>query len=371
DYARRLDAVATHLESAIARDAHSGRGLCEYALGRLLKIYPRSDDSAGTIGARVADIARLHAHACALAPPGKPLGKMLLSLQQKDDWGMFPLDDYWLALGADGQADYATRVLAEFGTLPQNPSEQSRWNESFGIARRTEALARASGDFELLQRVLRRHLAYPLDHLRVYESLCEFGRAREAQAWIENAVKRFPDDDGLRGALAQCLAGAGFDEDAMNQAWHAFRLRPVKQNWDLLKRISGTQWAAWRGRVLEHVGSTEHGDASHRISLLEHDGDINAAVALARDSEVRLDVLERLARQLQRDQPLLSGEFELRIARMQMAQLQPNCYAALVATVKRAMRCLPAEHWKPLVADVRAEHGLKSKLMRLLDEANL
>ena len=371
DYAHRLDAVVAQLESVIARDADTGRTLCEYALGRLLKIYARSDDSAGAIGDQIGNIAQLHARACAAAPPGKALSKALLSLQHKDDWGMFALDSYWSALGPDGQADYGKCVVAEFETLPQGTSDEERWNESFSIARRTEAFARASGDFELLQRVLRRHLSHPRDHLRVLESLSEFGRPREALAWAEQAVKRFPGDEGLRGALAECLASAGLDEDAMEQAWQAFCSRPVCANWDLLKRFGGGQWPAWRTRMLEHVASLEHGDASQRITLLEHDDDFEGAVTLASETKVRPDLLEHLARRLEQDQPSLAGAFHLRIARIWLTDVQPSRYVALVRALQRASRCLPADQYKPVVAGVRAEHARKIKLMRLLDDAAL
>jgi tetratricopeptide (TPR) repeat protein len=372
-YARRLEAVTAQLEDAIARDADVGRRLCEYAVGRLLKIYERSDDSAGGIGQRLREFAELHVRACTVAPPpGKALAKWLHELQPNDDWNIFALDVYWELLGSDGQAEYGRRAIAQFQKLPKNPTEDSRWSaETFGIMRTTEAFARASGDFDLLQRVLRRHLSQPHDFLGVLQSLREFDRSREALDWAEQAVKRFPDDAGLRNALAECLAAAGLDDDAADQAWRAFCLRPDTQRWDALKRITGKQWPTWRERSLTHVASRERDDASLRAQLLEHDGDFAAAVALAGECRMRPDVLERLARGLERSAPVLAGEFYMRIAHLQAPQVDYSRYTDLVRTLQSAARCLAAEQWKPFVAKLRAEHGRKSKLMKLLVEAGL
>ncbi len=371
DYARRLDAVVEQLKGAIARDAAAGRALCEYALGRLLRIYARSDDSAGGIGDQLQSMAELHVHACHAAPPGKAFAKTLFALQQKDEWGLFPLDAYWNALGADGQADYGRRAVAEFEKLPQKPAAGQRCSEHFGALRRLEAFARVTGDFDLLQRVLRRHLVQPHDHLRVLKSLQQFGRAREALAWAEQTVKRFPDDVGARNALADCLAAAGLDDEAIEHAWQGFRLQPQKDNWDALKRMAGAQWPIWRERALAEVAAHGQGDATHRATLLEHDGDLDAAVAVAQESGIRPDVLERLASFIERDNPALAGQFRLRIVRLLLQRVHSGNYVALVLALRRAVRCLPPEEFRPLVAQVRAEHARKPRLIEMLDAAGL
>ncbi len=370
-YARRLGTVVAQLEDAITRDASAGRGLCEYTIGRLLKIYGRSDDSGGSIGEQLHAIAALHARACAASPPGKALAKSLLALQHKDDWGLFPLHAYWNALGVDGQADYGRRIAADFATLPASPSDEARWGEAFGIERRAEDFARASGEFEFLQRVLRRHLSRPPDYLRVLESLNEFGRAREALAWAELSVKQFPKDQGLRTALAECLSSAGLEDDAIEQSWQAFYLRPDTGNWDRLKRMAAAQWSSWRERALAEIAARERDESSHRVVLLEHDGDLDAAVALARECKIQPDVLATLAHRIERDTPLVAGAFHLRIARLQLQHVDPSRYVALVRTLQHVARCLPEADWKPVVAHVRAEHARKTKLIKLLDAARL
>lgn len=372
-YAQRLDAAIAQLESQLARDADACRTLCEYALGRLFGIYERSDDSGGAIGDCLYRIAQLHTCACAAAPPGKALAKTLFALQQKDGWDMLALKNYWSILGGDGQHAYAKLIAAELDRVPDKPREQERYGENFGILRRAENYARCAGDFELLQRLLRRDLSHAGGYLRVLESLREFGKQREALNWAEGAVKRFPGDGRLREALSECLVAAGLGEEALEQTWQAFRLRPGNDSWDALKRVSGKDWKRWRERALAEMAAREPGDAGIRVGLLMHDGDFPAAVALAQTQSVWPSTLETLARKIERDQPRVAGGFYLRIADY---QLQQTCvtsakYPGVVALLMRYAKLVDAAESKPKLVAMRATYARKPKLMQLLDEAGL
>lgn len=200
--------------SALAVEAH---GTETYRL-----VYGNSNDSAGAIGDGMGEIAAWHAQASAASSPGKALGKSLHALQVRDGWGMLQRTTYRDALGPPGQAEYGRLVPAELERLPA-PKADERYGESFEVVRRAETLARCSGDFDLLQRVLRRDLSHSHDHLRLLESLRESGRAREALAWAKAAVKRFPDDGRLRAVLADCLIESGMDEEALEQTIRDWR----------------------------------------------------------------------------------------------------------------------------------------------------
>lgn len=371
DYAWRLDAAIEQLQDMLPRDPGECRALCEYALGRLFKIYGNSDDSAGAIGEVMEAIAELYAQACAATRPGKALARTLYTLQGKDGWGVLSLASYWNALDPQGQAEYSRLVVAEFQQLPE-PKAGEHFGEGFEVCRRTEELARCAGDFELLQRVLRRDLSHGYQHFRVLESLREFGRAREALAWAEAAVKRFPDEGRLRAVLSECLAEAGMNEEALEQAWLRFRQHPGDDEWDALKRMAGKTWPHWRQRALDDVAAHERGHATLRTRLLLHDGDRVAAVTLAHEHAVSADVLLELAKRLRRSDPITAGAFYLRLARQQAEKLgYANEYPRLVAYLKEASKLLPAAQWQPFLAAVRAQHARKTKLMRLLTQAGL
>ena len=372
DYASRLDAAIEQLRDLLQRDPDECRILCEYAMKRLFKLVERCDDSAGALGDRMHEIADLHAQACVAAPPGKPLAKILHALQRLDDWNMLPLARYWDALDPQGQATYSRLVMNEYDNLPP-PVPRAFDHTGFGVCRRVEALARCSGDFELLQRILRRDLSGAHQHLRVLESLREFGRAREAMAWAESAVKRFPDDDRLRAALAECLAEAGMQDEALEQDWLRFRQRPIPACWDALKRRAGAAWSSsWRERALVIAEERENGQASLRVELLTHDGDLEAAVALARSHPVMPGYLLALASRVKRNDPAAAGSFYLRVAKLQAKQLSgPRDYKSLVESLVQTSKLLSPSEWRPLVTEVRAGHARKSKLMAMLDKAGL
>ncbi|MFZ2207995.1 MAG: SWIM zinc finger family protein [Porticoccaceae bacterium] len=368
-YADNLGAAIAVLEGRLGEDPGQCRELCEYALGRLLRIYARADDSAGAIGERLGEVARLHLRACIALPPGKALARPLYALQCKDEWGTLRLTDYWQSLGAAGQADYGRLIDAELAELPATPREEDRWGEPFHIRARAQAYARCAGDFELLQRVLRWDLAKPYDYLMVLESLREFGREREALAWAEQAVKRFPRDQRLRAALVGCLRTAGLDEEALDQCWQSFCLRPDSGSWDDLKRTAGEQWSQWRPRALDAVAAK---DPDLQLELLRHDGDLAGAVAVAHAHPVWPQTLFRLARDLERDDPVTAGAFYLRLVEAEARELRSaSQYATLVKYLKRASAVLPAERWQQAVAAVRATHARKTKLLSLLDKAGL
>jgi SWIM zinc finger len=373
-YAQRLDAAIAQLEDQLACDPAACRELCGYALARLFKVFRRCDDSHGEIGDRTHAVAQLHARACTAAPPGKALARPLFALQQHDEWGLLPLAAYWEALGGDGQLAYGNLIAGELDRLPAQPDSHDRYgSETFSILRRAEAYARCSGDFELLQRILRHDLRYPHDHLRVIESLREFGREREALAFAEDSVKRCPDSPDLRAALATCLQDAGLDEESLEQVWRAFRMRQHEEQWDALKHAAGVDWPAWRERALAEVASRERGEVGHRVQLLVHDGDLDAAVALARVHPVRIDILEALARRIERGQAPVAGRFYLRVAevRLQEPYITSAKYPGVVALLKRCAKLAPDAEWRPKVAEIRDTHGKKRKLMALLEEAGL
>ena len=371
DYGRRLRAGIDLLNEALQRDPVECRALCEYTLKRLFKLIERVDDSAGAVGDCMAEIAGIHAQACDAAPPGKALVKPLLALQAQDDWRLLPIARYWKALGPAGQAAYAKQVIAAFEQLP--PVKPGGWDsEGFTVCDRAEALARFMGDFDLLQRVLRRDLSNPRQHLRVLESLHAFGRAREALVFAEAAVKRFPKEASLREALARCLTEAGLTEEAMEQQWAAFVHQPDEHTWDALKKSAGAAWPQWREKALAQVTESANEPAGLRIVLLTHDDAIADAIALARSKPVVHYALQRLADKARRVDKNAAAEFYLHLAKPCAERLHgASQYKAMVDLLAQSAKCVQTDALQAFVAEIRGSHGRKPKLMAMLDEAGL
>jgi hypothetical protein len=121
------------------------------------------------------------------------------------------------------------------------------------------------------------------------------------------------------------------------------------------------------------AASRERGEVGHRVQLLVHDGDFDAAMALAQAHPVRIDILEALARRIERGQAPVAGRFYLRVAeaRLQEPYITSAKYPGVVALLKRCAKLAPDAEWRPKVAGIRDTHGKKRKLMALLDEAGL
>lgn len=374
-FARRLDPALAQLRTMLSRDPDGCMALCEYAFKRLARLIERCDDSAGAIGDRMREVGELHAACADAGASGKGFAARLDALQGLDQWGFLPLARYWSVLDAREQAAYAKKVLDAFEALPAPRTGRAarEWDgEAADVCARTEALARCSGDFDLLQRVLRRDLSHPYQHLRVLESLRQAGREREALAWAETAVKCFPEDDRLRRGLADCLAAAGLAEDAIEQDWQLFRQHPEPGCWAALKRRAGSNWPAWRERALAYAESLEEGHATLRINLLLHDGDLAAASDLARQHPALPGVLLEVARRVRATDPALAGSLYLRVAGVYAGQLNSSGeYLRLVDCLTNAAGCIGAEQWQPLVHELRQQHARKTRLIRELDAAGL
>ena len=372
DYAHRLGPVIAQLEAQLAAAPAAARELIEYALKRLLKVYANADDSAGAIGGCLADLARLHAQACALAAgDGSELAGMLYKLQTADQWGLFPIAEYWPALGNAGQAEYARLIAAELERLPPKPDPEGRHDSgSFYLRWRAAEYAQAARDFDLLMRVLQRDVSHPGDFLEIIEACREFKREREALQWAERGVKRFPDDARLRDALAACLHAAGLEDEAIEQHWAAFRTQPDEQHWDALKQAVKKQWPQWHTRALAALPDNPEG-ASQRVRLLIHDDDLAAALAEARARQIYPDTLLQLAQRLESGDRAAAGELYLRVARHLEPRLEYKQYPAFVQYVQRIVRLLPETAWRGWLDDVSTKHRRKTRLMEMLKDKGL
>lgn len=374
DYAHRLGPVIAQLETMLASSPAVGRELIEYALKRLLKTYANADDSAGAIGGCLAELARLHARACALAPgDGRELAKQLYLLQTSDEWGLFPVTDYWPALGQTGQTEYARLITAELEKLPPKPEPNGRHDSKhFYIRRRAADYARAARDFGLLMRVLQWDLSNGHAFIEIVEACREFKREREALQWAERGVKKFPDEARLRDLLAGCLAESGLTEEALQQNWAAFTAEPDEKHWDALKQAAAKHWPAWREKALEALAGRADGySAGQRVRLLMHDGDLDGALAEARVRRMDPETLLRLAQRIESRDGKAAGELYLRVARSLSERLDYKQYPLFARYMQRVARLSPEREWREWFDAFLVQHRRKTRLMELLKERGL
>lgn len=374
DYAYRLGPVIAQLETTLASSPAASRELIEYTLKRLLKTYANADDSAGAIGGCLTDLARLHARACTLAPgDGRDLAKQLYGLQTSDEWGLFPVADYWKALGETGQPEYARMIAAELEKLPPKPAPNSPHDsEHFYIRQRAADYARVARDFELLMRVLQWDLSNGRAFIKIIEACREFKREREALQWAERGVKNFPDEARLRDALAGCLAEAGLQEEALEQYWAAFITEADETHWDALKHAARKHWPVWRKKALDTLSGQPDGYAAgQRVRLLMHDGDLDGALTEARARRIDPETLLRLAQRIESRDGNAAGELYLRVAQSLTERLDYKQYPLFARYMQRVARLLPESDWHGWFDSFVTQHRRKTRLMELLKEKGL
>ena len=380
-FARRLDAPLRALESLLGTDPAQCLALCDYALGRLLRVYRRSDDSSGGLGERIREFAVLHQRAAEIGiGDAKAFARELFKWQQADDWDFFPLEAYWEALGEAGRTRYAALVEAEFAALPTRPAsirDVERWGEELGPVRRMEALARMQREFPTLLRVLSRDLSSGRAYEEIVLACREFGHEREALQWAERGVKAHPDSHGLRPLLAEELQRAGMTDEAADTLWHDFQRHPGESTWLRLKGAAGKDWPALRARALAHAQRREkpaadgRQDVSLRLGLLLADNDLEAARVLAASAAARPGKLETLAERIERTHPEDAAALFRRVTDSELSRADAGDYARLVERMARIVRRDPGPATRDWLVAIKSQYRTRRKLMALMDARGL
>lgn len=385
EYARMLDEMVGLLESLIESDPAACFDGCEYSIDRLLKVYQGCDDSGGMIGDQIATLAALHARVGALAADGKTLARSLYKRQTSDDWGFFPLQAYWPALGEQGQAAYAALVTADYDALPEQPAGRpgisggnfEQWAAELAVVSRMEAYAKASGDVELLLRVLQRDLSSSHSYIRLVHVCREANRFREAQSWAENGLQRFPGDIQLRTLFAEELQRVGLDEEAAELHWQNFEDRPDVRRWQALKACAGAQWPARRADALALAAAKDanpgraEATATLQVTLLMADGDLSAAVQLARVRPCDIATLESLADRCAKQWPDAAAAFYRRCVDVGLVRADAKSYKGWLAPMKKAAELMPEAERRAWLTEIRTTYKRRPKLMGLMDKHGL
>jgi len=380
DYAVELEVPLELLTNMLAPDPERCLALTEYALSRLLRVLERADDSAGAIGDCIRDFSGLHARAVAAAGmDGEQLAKSLFQLKKKDDWGLFPLADYWDALGAAGQGAYAWRVRREYAALPPEPARSTSegWIAEYPVRARYEELVRMEGDFDALIELLARDLSSGDDYQRIVAACREHGRDALALQWAERALKADPDFPGTRAMAAEEYGKAGLDEEARELLLAEVIVRPGRDSWQRLREASGEHWPALRERALAGIEGRERKlpdgwcDATVRIGLLRLDGDTDAARMLARTHTVSADELASLGEDIAQEHPADAAAFLRRAVAAHLEHADARDYAAIVPQIRRAADLDAGPETEAWLREIRRRYRPRYKLMRLMSEAGL
>ena len=377
EYARRLGVPLQLLTGLLVSDAEACREHCEYAIGRLLRVYERSDDSNGAVGERIRDFADLYARAAVRAGAD---GQALYKLKTKDDWGFFPLEAYWGSLGDRGQTVYGQRVEADYAKLA--PARASRndstpWHTEFGPVSRMEELAHVRRDCDGLLRVLSRDLSSGFSYEKIVLACRDFKRDREALQWAERGVKAHGDVPRLRVLCAEELTRAGLIDEATEMLWQDLKREMTIEAWTRLKAAAGAGWSDYRHRALAQLQKQEGAskgvqrDVTRRIELLIHDGDYAAALQAAQSASAHPRTLIALAMKLEKMQPLEAATLLRRVVDFELPRADAKTYAEEVRRIASVAHLSPGAGTQTWIAGIKERYRARRKLMGLLSAAGL
>ncbi len=390
---RRVEPLLT-LISALADEgrAQLARDLAQYTFARGLAAYMRVDDSGGSFGELLREMAALFLRTCRAAPPeSAAFGKQFFALMQADDWGLLDFADYAPLLGAPGLKAFTACAEKEWAKVPSYGPEHryDRYRQTgtsyYGITMIMEALARAAGDIDRLIAIKSRDLSSPYHFLGIAEALAEAGRHDEALAWAERGQHAFTDrpDARLTAFLTAEYGRRGRHEEALALAWESWISAPTLESYQHLlacaERAANT--ALWRAKARAWLradllkpasgGRARATDGrSLLVQILLSENENAGALAEARTGGCRQDLWFQIAARCERDQPLEAADIYRQHldAIVQRGKKSSYDYAAsLTVKIGKLMHAgQRADEFAQWLTDLRARHkGRRNFLQRL------
>lgn len=376
--------------------------LCEYALGRVDVEMSRIDDSSGYFREIVAELEGLHHDGCVASRPDPvALARRLVDIEIGTSWDIL-IDSaarYADVLGPDGLAEMRRLAEERAAEMPKAGPDGREPTGAFHLQRMREKLARQAGDVDSQVALMAQDLSYPLHYAHIAEALAEAGRVDDALAWAERGIATFDaSDHHLRGdprlddaALAAYLE-LGRPEDAVALVWRRFDEQPGLGSWQRLADWTGRldRWEELRpqaaARLEEDARARADGaDAPARgwrsppyenlIAVLLSEGDVDTAWSTAAEHGCTQGLWLRLAQVRAADHPLDAVPVYDREVAQHLTSTRKRRYEDAVAVVAHIRdlysRAGDPDGFARYLADLRAEHRAKTKLLALLDAAGL
>jgi hypothetical protein len=335
---------------AEAVDAGPSRELVELlqrAVGHVVKVILRSDDSNGMIDDLARDLLELHAQACQpdVADPTR-LAKWMVKFCFVDQ-DFFEVDPvrYAPGLGEKGLAVYRREVAAK-----------SEGSDRFAARYAAERLAVLDRDVPALVEMLGGDLTSPHQYQRVAEAMLELDLADDALGWALDGIERTSGWQvaKLYNLAADLLADRGDVTGVLRLRREQHERTPSATTYGLLRSAAETtgEWAAMRAEARAVLG--------------------------ARDPGGLVDVLlddrwKRLAEARAAAHPADAMAVWFRLVDEALTTADKRAYQAAVRYLKAAKKAATAAHamveFEVRVAGLRETHRRRPSLITLLDKA--
>lgn len=387
-----VETLATLPESGHANEALP---LLEYALERAFSAWEMVDDSDGSMGDLLEMLARAHSCAATLAPPNSvDLANTLNRLKINSPVDLFPVEDYFDALGDEGLTHYRQLLQSEWRKVPQRrPGDKNTFGSNsspstYGIMWRMRELASVEGDIEALIAIESRDLSLPHHFLSVASVLDEAGRHAEALDWVERGDRSFPNSVNRHIAqyLIEAYPKAGRHEDALHVAWRDFAFDPDLAKYKTLKQCADVNgsWQEWREKAIAQLPidtkidatiprprfTTRNRNAETLIEIHLWENNIDAALTEARTHGCSLTLMATLAEACEKDHVDAAVRFYKKLAADCIEGRKKSSYAAAANYIRKIGHLLAGvkrrREFEAYLADVKSEHRAKKNLMAAL-----
>lgn len=357
---------------AEAVEAGSSRELVELlqcAVGHVVKVILRADDSNGMIGDLARDLLELHAQACrpGVADPVK-LAKWMVKFCFVDQ-DFFEVDPvrYAPALGDKGLAVYRRDVAAKSDT-----------SDRFASRYAAERLAVLDRDVAALVAMLGGDLRSPHQFQRVAEAIIELDLPDDALRWALEGIEQTSGWQvaKLYDLAAELLADRGDVAGVLRLRREQHERMPSATTYGLVRSAADTTggWEAMRAEARAVLGVRDPGGL---VDVLLADGESEAAWTLATTEPVGWEVGEhrwkRLAEARAVTHPADAMVVWFRLVDEALITADKRSYQAAVRYLKAAKKAAAAAdamvEFEVRVAGLREAHRRRPSLTAMLDKA--
>jgi len=346
--------------------------LVERAIGHVVKVILKADDSDGLIGDLARELLNLHARACDAgnADPIK-LARWMVRFRF-DDQDFFEVDPvrYADALGDLGLAAYRREVKQRV---------EVGGGDSFAATYAQERLAVLDGDTETLVGLLGGDLSRPYQFIRVAETMAELGRDDDVLSW---ATRGIAESSGWQVAQLYDLAVGvhtrrGEGQEVLRLRREQHQRMPSSSTYGLLRTAAEacgvwlTECPAARAVLAEH-------DLGGLVDVLLSDGEPEAAwqvpgAHLGWDPGPQRWM--RLAEAREAAAPGDALDVYLRLADLQLETTGKAAYVRAAAVLKKAAQAARAADrqgaFAAHLAALRETHRRRPTFIAVLDKARL
>ena len=357
-------------KQAVVAPSRELLALVERAIGHVVKVILKADDSSGTIGDLARRLLEVHEQVCdAGVADGVRLAKWMVRFGF-DDQDFFTVDPvrYSTALGDDGLAAFR-RTVAERLTAPRVP---------FAVSYAEQRLAVLDGDVDRVIELLGGDLANTYQFIRVAEAMLELGRDDDALGWSQRGIESTTGWQvaQLYDIAAGVLARRGDTGAVLELRRDQHRRMASTSSYALLRVATpGEDWPAEQAAAREVLAVRDRGVL---VDVLLADGDSDEAWQVA-TSDPEWDPGEhrwaRLAEAREPTDPAAAMGVYLRLVESTLTTADKRAYRTATGDLKRARRAAGAadlsEEFDDYVAALREHHRRRPTLIAMLDKAGL